>query len=54
MRALQYLVVMKGELSKKTKLSIFKTAFVSIFTYGHEDWIMTEKRFLRRIEDVSL
>ena len=64
MRALHYSVVMKQELSKKTKLSIFKAVFVPIFTYGHESWAMTERmrsqvqafemRFLRRIEGVTL
>ena len=38
MRALHYSVVMKRELSKKAKLSIFKTAFVPILTYAHESW----------------
>ena len=60
MRALHYSVVMKQELSKKAKLSIFKAVFVPILTYGHESWVMTERvrshvqasemRFLRRIE----
>ena len=64
MRALHYSVVMKRELSKKAKLSIFKTVFVPNLTYGHESWVMTErmrlqvqaseKRFLRRIEGVTL
>jgi len=36
MRALQYSVVMKRELSKKEKLSVF----VPILTYGHESWVM--------------
>ena len=36
MRALHYSVVMKRELSKKAKLSIFKAVFVPILTYGHE------------------
>ena len=36
MRALHYSVVMKRELSKKTKLSIFKAVFVPILTYGHD------------------
>ena len=43
MRALHYSVVMKQELSKKAKLSIFKTVFVAILTYGHESWAMTER-----------
>ena len=34
MRALHYLVAMKRELSKKAKLSIFQTTFVSIIIYG--------------------
>ena len=64
MRALHYSVVMKRELSKKAKLSVFKTVFVPILTYGHESWVMTERmrsqveasemRFLRRIEGVTL
>ena len=64
MRALHYSVVMKRELSKKAKLSIFKAVVVPIFTYGHESWVMTERmrsqvqasemRFSRRIEEVTL
>ena len=64
MRALHDSVVMKRELSKKAKLSIFKAVFVPILTYGHESWVMTERmrsqvqasemRFLRRIEGVTL
>ena len=64
MRALHYSVVMKRELSKKAKLSIFKAVFVPILTHGHESWVMTERmrshvqasemRFLRRIEGVTL
>ena len=58
MRALHYSVVMKRELSKKTKLSIFKTVFAPILTFGYESWVMIkrvrshlqapEMRFLRR------
>ena len=65
MRALHYSVVMKRELSKKAKLSIFKAVFVPILTYGRESrWVMTkrmlsqvqasEMSFLRRIERVTL
>ena len=43
MRALHYFVVIKRELSKKAKLSIFKAVFVPILTYGHESWVMTER-----------
>ena len=64
MQALHYSVVMKRELSKTAKLSIFKAVFVPIFIYGHESWVMTERmqsqvqasemRFLPRIEGVAL
>jgi len=64
MRALQYSVVMKGEMSKKANLSVFRTVFIPILTYGHESWVMTERiclqvqasemRFLQRIEGVTL
>ena len=64
MRALHNSVVMKRELSKKAKLSIFEAVFVPILTYGHESWVMTkrmrsqvqasEMRFLRKIEGVTL
>ena len=43
MRALHYSVVMKRELSKKAKLSIFKAIFVPFLTYGRESWIRTER-----------
>ena len=43
MRALHHSVVMKRELSKKGKLSIFKAVFVPILTYGNESWAMTER-----------
>ena len=47
---------------EKAKLSIFKTGFVAIITYGHESWLMAERmqvqaskmRFLQRIEEVKL
>ena len=55
---------MKQELSKKTKVPIFKTVFVPVLTYGHESWVMTDRvrsqvqasemRFIRRIEEVAL
>jgi len=64
MQALQYSVVMQRELSKKAKLSVFKTVFLPILTYGHESCVMTERirsqvqasemRFLRRIKRVTL
>ena len=55
---------MKRELSKKTKLPIFKTVVIPVLTYGHESWVMTDRvrsqvqasemRFIRRIEEVTL
>ena len=64
MRALHYSVVIKRELSKKAKLSIFKAVFAPILTNGHESWVMAERvrsqvqasemRFLRRVEGVTL
>jgi len=35
--------VTKRELSKTTKLLIFKSVCVSILTYGHESWLITER-----------
>ena len=64
MRAPHYSVVVKRELSKKAKLSIFKAVFVPILTYDHESWVMIERvrsqmqasevRVLRKIEGVTL
>ena len=61
---MQHLVVLKRELSIKTKLLVFKSIFVPILTYVHEFWVMTEKvrsqmqaseiRFLRKIEGVTM
>ena len=45
MRALYYSVVMKRELPIKAKLSISKTVFVRILTYGHESGVMTRASF---------
>ena len=64
MRALHYSIVMKQELLKKAKFSVFKAVLIPILTYGHEWWVVTERvrlqvqasemRFLRRIEEVTL
>ena len=43
MRALYHLVVLKRELSRKVKLSVFKSIFVPILTYGHEFCFVTER-----------
>ena len=42
MRALQHLLILKRELSRKAKLSVFQSIFVPI-TYDHESWVMTER-----------
>jgi len=31
------------EFSNAAKLSVFKSTFVPILTYGHESWVMTER-----------
>ena len=64
MRVLHYSGVMKRELSKKAKLSVFKTVFVPILTSSHESWVMIERmrsqvqasemRFSQKIEEVIL
>ena len=64
MQALHYSAVMKQELMKMAKLSIIKTLFVPILTYGHESWVMNERvrsqvqasemRFLQRINGIAL
>ena len=64
MRALHHSVVLKHELSRKTKLSVFKSIFVPILTYGRESWVMTERvrsqmqafkmKFLQKIKGVTM
>ena len=43
MRQLHRSVVLKRELCTKAKLSIFRSVYIPILTYGHECWIMNEK-----------
>ena len=57
-------VVLKQELSTKAKLSIFRSTFVPILTYGHECWVITERvrsrvqadeiGFLQKVRGLSL
>ena len=64
MRALNRSVVVKRELSRKAKLSIYRSIYVPTLTYGHELWVMTERTrsrvqaaemsFLRRVAGLSL
>ena len=43
MRQLYQSVVLKRELCKKAKLSVFRSVFVPILTYGNECRVMTER-----------
>ncbi|KAK3548671.1 hypothetical protein QTP70_016417, partial [Hemibagrus guttatus] len=64
MRSMYRSVVVKKELSRKAKLSIYQSIYVPTLTYGHELWVMTEKvrsriqaaemSFLRRVAGHSL
>ncbi|KAI3356938.1 hypothetical protein L3Q82_003580 [Scortum barcoo] len=52
MRSVYRTVVVKKELSRKAKLSIYRSIYVPTLTYGHELWVMTE-RTRSRIADTS-
>ncbi|TWW77601.1 hypothetical protein D4764_12G0009910 [Takifugu flavidus] len=64
MWTLHWSVVVKRELSRKAKLSIYRSIFVPTLTYGHELWVMTERTrsrvqaakmsFLCRVAGLSL
>ncbi|KAK3523485.1 hypothetical protein QTP86_033979, partial [Hemibagrus guttatus] len=64
MRSMYRSVVVKKELSRKVKLSIYQSIYVPTLTYGHELWVMTERvrsriqvaemSFLRRVAGCSL
>jgi len=43
LRELYRSMVTKRELSNTAKLSVFKSVFIPIFTYGYESWVMTER-----------
>ncbi|KAK3548817.1 hypothetical protein QTP70_020700, partial [Hemibagrus guttatus] len=43
MRSMYRSVVVKKELSRKAKLSIYQSIYVPTLTYGHELWVMTRK-----------
>ncbi|KAK3510915.1 hypothetical protein QTP70_025543 [Hemibagrus guttatus] len=42
-RSMYRSVVVKKELSRKVKLSIYQSIYVPTITYGHELWAMTER-----------
>ena len=64
MRQVHRFAELKRGLSTKAKLSIFRSVYVPILTYGHECWIMNETvksrvqeaetRFLRRNSGLTL
>ncbi|KAK3535054.1 hypothetical protein QTP70_002584 [Hemibagrus guttatus] len=64
MRSMYRSVVVKKELSRKAKLSIYLSIYVPTLTYGHELWVMTERvrsriqaaemSFVRRVAGRSL
>ncbi|KAK3542727.1 hypothetical protein QTP70_000092 [Hemibagrus guttatus] len=64
MRSMYRSVVVKKELSRKAKLSIYQSIYVPTLTYGHELWVMTERvrsriqaakmSFLRKVAGRSL
>ncbi len=64
MRLMYRSVVVKKELSRKAKLSIYRSIYGPTLTYGHELWVMTERTrsriqatemsFLRRVAGRSL
>ncbi|TWW55191.1 hypothetical protein D4764_09G0002400 [Takifugu flavidus] len=43
MRALNRSVMVKRELSWKAKLSIYRSIYAPVLTYGHQCWVMTER-----------
>jgi len=43
MRALYRSVVVKRELSRKVKLSIYRSIYIPTLTYGHELWVVTKR-----------
>jgi len=46
-------VVTQRELSNTAKLSVFKSVFVPILTYGHESMLMTE-RILSQVQAAEM
>ncbi|KAK3534999.1 hypothetical protein QTP70_001957 [Hemibagrus guttatus] len=55
MRSIYRPVVVKNELSRKAKLSIYQSIYVPTLTYGYELWIQVAKMsFLRRVAGCSL
>jgi len=53
LRELYRSMVAKRKLSNTAKLSFLKKAFISILTYGHESWVITE-RVLSEVQAVKM
>ncbi|KAK3510372.1 hypothetical protein QTP70_005671 [Hemibagrus guttatus] len=53
MQFMYWSVVVKKELSRKAKLSIYQSIYVPTLTYGHELWVMT-KRVRSRIQAAEM
>ncbi|KAK3507766.1 hypothetical protein QTP70_000218 [Hemibagrus guttatus] len=53
MRSMYRSVVVKKELSRKAKLSIYQSSYAPTLTYGHELWVMT-KRVRSRIQAAEM
>ncbi len=47
MRSMYWSIVVKNELSRKAKISIYRSIYVPTLTYGHELWVMTERTRFR-------
>ncbi|KAI3359480.1 hypothetical protein L3Q82_013884 [Scortum barcoo] len=55
MRSVYRTIVVKKELSRKAKLSIYRSIYVApTLTYGHELWVMTEKDKIMRIQAAEM
>ena len=53
MRSLYRTVVTKTELSRKAKLSIYRSVYIPILTYGQKGWVMTE-RMRSRLQEAEM
>ncbi|TWW70803.1 R2DM Retrovirus-related Pol polyprotein from type II retrotransposable element [Takifugu flavidus] len=54
MRALNRSVVVKKELSRKARLSINRSIYVLVLTYGHQRWVMTGRSLLHNHDRVMI
>ncbi|TWW70800.1 hypothetical protein D4764_17G0002830 [Takifugu flavidus] len=54
MRALNRSVVVKKELSRNARLSINRSIYVLVLTYGHQRWVMTGRSLLHNHDRVMI